>query len=235
MRITEAYGIGEAPTARGHVVVIDVLRAFTTAAYAFGAGASDLVLVGTPEEAFRMRAADRELLLVGEVDGRPIPGFDFGNSPAAVERADLTGRRLVLRSTSGVQGALRALGAGALWLGSLVTAGATARAIARAAPAEVTLLAMGAPGRSDGLEDVACSAHLAALLRGAPPDAEATIRAVEESPAGRRARDPAVDWISPDDLACAISIDRFDFALRAERRGDGLVARPVRLGARDDQ
>jgi hypothetical protein len=91
---------------------------------------------------------------------------------------------------------------------------------------------MGAPDGPDGLEDVACSAHLARLLRGAPVDPDATVRAVRESPAGANALDPSIDWISPDDLRCAVSIDRFDFAIRAERRADRgdhrLVARVVR-------
>jgi phosphosulfolactate phosphohydrolase-like enzyme len=36
---------------KGVVVAIDVLRAFTTAAYAFGAGATSILLVGTVAEA----------------------------------------------------------------------------------------------------------------------------------------------------------------------------------------
>lgn len=228
MRITESYGIGAAAGARGHVVVIDVLRAFTTAAHALAAGAAEILLVATPEEALALRAADRSLFLAGEVGGRPIPGFDVGNSPDAVSRTDLAGRRVVLRSSSGVQGALGARGAAAVWLGSLVTAWATARAIASQRPEEVTLLAMGAPCGPDGLEDIACSVHLARLLRGEPPDPPATVRAVRESPAGRDALDPAKWWISPEDLDCATSIDRFDFAIRAERRDGRLVARAVR-------
>lgn len=38
--------------ARGVVVVVDVLRAFSTSAYAFAAGARDITLVSTVEEAF---------------------------------------------------------------------------------------------------------------------------------------------------------------------------------------
>ncbi len=231
MRIVETYGLGAAPAARGHVVVIDVLRAFTTAAYALAARASDLLLVATPEEAFLLRERDPSLLLVGEVGGRPIPGFDLGNSPAALETADLRGRRVVLRSSSGVQGALAAVSAEAILLGSLVTATATARRILDEAAREVTLLAMGAPGRADGYEDVACASYLAALLRNERRDDAETVRAVRESPAGRYALDPAIDWISPDDLRCATAIDRFDFAVLAERRGAHLLARataPVR-------
>lgn len=56
--------------ARAATGVVDVMRAFTTAAYAFGAGIGELELVSTVEEAlaspgFRM----------GEVGGRLIPGF----------------------------------------------------------------------------------------------------------------------------------------------------------------
>jgi 2-phosphosulfolactate phosphatase len=41
--------------ARGVVVVVDVLRAFTTAAYAFAGGAEEIFLVSTVEEAFSLR------------------------------------------------------------------------------------------------------------------------------------------------------------------------------------
>ncbi len=42
MRVRRARGLAGARGARGTVVVIDVLRAFTTAAYAFGSGARAL-------------------------------------------------------------------------------------------------------------------------------------------------------------------------------------------------
>ena len=46
----------EAAATRGHSVeVIDVLRAFTTAAFAFAAGVREIVLVGAVEEALALR------------------------------------------------------------------------------------------------------------------------------------------------------------------------------------
>jgi 2-phosphosulfolactate phosphatase len=60
--------------ATGTVVVIDVLRAFTTAAFAFAAGAADITLVGAIEEAFALRERNPDLLLAGEVYGLPIEG-----------------------------------------------------------------------------------------------------------------------------------------------------------------
>ena len=228
-RVVRTSGVASAEGARGAVVVIDVLRAFTTAAYAVAAGASEVVLVATVEQAFALR--ERRFpgaLLVGEVGGRPIAGFDHGNSPEAVAALDLAGRRVILRSSSGTQGVVRATSASSLWLGSLVTASATARALAGQELA--TLVACGAPQGPDGDEDEACAELLEARLLGRPCDERAIVRRVELSPAGQLAYDPGADWITPGDLARATAVDRFGFALRA-RREDGLdVARPVAAG-----
>lgn len=225
-RVVRTSGVASAAGARGAVVVIDVLRAFTTAAYAIAAGASEIVLVASVEQASALR--ERRFpgaLLVGEVGGRPIAGFDHGNSPEAVSALDLAGRRVILRSSSGTQGVVRATAASSLWLGSLVTASATARALAR--QELVTLVACGAPEGPDGDEDEACAELLEARLLGRPCDQRVFVRRVERSRAGRLASDPGVDWITPGDLACATAVDRFDFALRVVREEGFDVARPA--------
>ena len=228
MRVRRARGLAGARGARGTVVVIDVLRAFTTAAYALASGARAIELVATPEEALARKAADPTLVLVGEVGGRPIAGFDHGNSPERMAALALAGRTLVLRSSSGVQGALAALeSADALFLGSLVTAAATVRA-ARALAHDVTLVAMGASGSDaalDGPEDDACAELLAARLEGRAIDLEEIARRVRSAPAARIALDPATDWITPGDVELALAFDRFDFALRAELEDGRLIAR----------
>lgn len=223
--IRRASGIAGA-LSRGSVVVIDVLRAFTTAAYAFAAGAEKIVLVSTPEEAFALLARTPDLLLAGEVGGRPIPGFHFGNSPAALRDADLSGRTLVLRSSSGTQGVVRATKAERIFLGSLVVAAATVRHV-RSLGGEVTLLAMGSPHGPDGPEDEACADYMQALFSNARierGDLARIARLVSECPAGLQALDPSIDWITPEDLACAIDIDRFDFCMSVQREGGLLVA-----------
>src|SRR5207237_5230955 len=75
--------------ATGTVVAIDVIRAFTTAAFALAAGARDIMPVGTVEQALELRARFPGALLMGEVGGYPIEGFDFGNSPSALLGRDL--------------------------------------------------------------------------------------------------------------------------------------------------
>ncbi len=225
MKITIAQRLPAAESARGHVVVIDVMRAFTTAAFAIHAGAERIVLVSGAEEAFATRSRLFRSVLVGEDRGRKIDGFDHGNSPAEMEGADLAGRTVILRSSSGTQGVVRARSADAVLLGSLVTASATVRYL-REKAREVTFLAMGSPYSGEGSEDDACAELMAALLRGESADTARTIRAVRSSEAGRQALDPAVEWTSPEDLDRACALDRFDFALPVELEDGLLVARP---------
>jgi 2-phosphosulfolactate phosphatase len=228
MRVLLARGVAGARGARGTVVVIDVLRAFTTAAYAVAAGAHALELVATPEEGLARKRAEPGLVLVGEVGGRPIAGFEHGNSPERMAGLELAGRTLVLRSSSGVQGALAAAPTcSAILLGSLVTAAATVRAV-RALGHDVTLLAMGASGADralDGPEDDVCAELLQARLEGRELDWPALEARVRGAPAARAATDPSVDWISPGDLELALALDRFAFALEARRENGRLVAR----------
>lgn len=54
MRIQRAT-LADCGDERDTVVVIDVLRAFTTAAYAFDAGVGEMLLVSTVEEAFELK------------------------------------------------------------------------------------------------------------------------------------------------------------------------------------
>ena len=226
--VHRARGIESAASAHGHVVVIDVLRAFTTAAYAFASGVERIVLVASAEEAFALRARMSNAVLVGEHEGRKITGFDHGNSPAEIARTDLHGKVVVLRSSSGTQGAMLAARADTLLLGSLVVASATARA-ARAASAEIHIVALGAPNSTDIEEDEACADLLASLIEARTLDQAEIAERVRSSPAARRGFDPAVEWISREDVEHALAIDQFDFAMLARREGGRLIARAQRL------
>jgi 2-phosphosulfolactate phosphatase len=214
--------------ATGTVVVIDVIRAFTTAAFAFAAGARDVVITGTIEEALRLRQGIPGALTMGEVDGWPIEGFDFGNSPAALIGVDLSGRRMIQRTSAGTQGVVRSTKATQLVAASFVCAGATARYLLRNAGPEITFIPTGVGNERDGDEDAACAEYVEALMCAThPPDTAPYLRRVLDSRTGRAFADLTDLPYLAADLECCMAIDHFDFALPVARENGLLIMRPV--------
>jgi 2-phosphosulfolactate phosphatase len=211
--------IDGARSATGYAVIVDVFRAFTSAAFAVASGAREIVLVSDHEQALAMKRADPTLFLSGEIDGRPIPGFDVGNSPSAIERLDLTGRRVVQRTSSGTQGVVAANGAQAIVLGSFVIAAATVRYL-RARADEVTIVAMGQNALEDADEDLLCARYLAAGLGDERPSMPPVTLLADRDGEGWP------DWFPRRDAELALEVDRFSFALPVRRENGLLVARP---------
>jgi 2-phosphosulfolactate phosphatase len=208
--------------------VIDVLRAFTTAAYAFHQGVKDIFLAGTVEEALGLRERFPGSLCMGEVNGVRPPGFDFGNSPADLEGRELSGLRLIHRTTAGTQGAVRSVGAQTLLAASFVVASATARVISARQPAETCFVITGRGGAFEGDEDLSCAEFISALLRGEQPNPAPYLARVRASGAGRQfIYGPGEDF-SAADLDYASALDRFHFALHIQRENGLLVMRALR-------
>lgn len=210
------------------VVAIDVLRSFSTAAYAFAAGASEIHPVGTAAEADLLQEFLPDALTVGALPGgRPMPGFDLGNSPACVRELSLAGRPVILSTAAGVQALLRFRTAPRLFAASLVCAGATVRALHALAPMRIALITTGEWIDRDGDEDIACADYLAAGLKDEPIDRETLSRRVRDSDFGQRfvaGDDPALPLA---DLDLCMQVDRFDFAMPVTRGPHGLVMRPL--------
>jgi len=209
--------------ATGHAVIVDVFRAFTTAAFCVAAGAREVVLVADHEKALAMKREDPSLFLTGEIGGRPIPGFDVGNSPSAIVRLDLTGRRVVQRTSAGTQGVVAATGASRIALGSFVIAQATVDHLRRVGD-DVTIVAMGHNAMAEADEDALCASYLDALLRGERPSPPTVFLESDHAAEGWP------DWFPRRDAELACQVDRFDFALPVTREHGLLVARPLRSG-----
>jgi 2-phosphosulfolactate phosphatase len=221
MNVRVTRFLGGARDATGHAVIVDVFRAFTTAAFCVAAGAREIVLVSDHEQALALKRDDPSLFLTGEIDGRPIPGFDIGNSPSAILHLDLTGRRVVQRTSAGTQGANAAKAAREILLGSFVVAEATVRYL-RARAQEVTVVAMGHAAAETADEDEACARYIASRLAGEPIDIAALVASLWED------EDPDwPDWFPRRDAELACEVDRFAFALPVVREGGLLVARPL--------
>jgi 2-phosphosulfolactate phosphatase len=219
--------LGNCHEVDGVVVVIDVLRAFTTAAFAFDRGADEILLVSTVEEAFELRNQNSDCLLMGEVEGLPIKGFDLPNSPTAVAGMDLSSRRLIQRTTAGTQGVVLATKADHLFAASLCVGAHTAMYIETLSPKIVTFVETGVRTKGGGDEDVACSDYIAGCLLGTPPKfADIRNKVLNSSAACKFTGTDNSDFPRAD-VEHALMIDRFDFAMEVKRRNDLLVLKSV--------
>lgn len=219
------------PDAHDVVVVIDVLRSFSTAAYAFAAGASEIYAVETIAEAHRMKGLLPQALTTGAVGGGDlVPGFDFGNSPTAFHGIDLAGKTLIQSTAAGVRGLMRFGHARALFAGSLVCASATVRAIQALRPQEVAFVITGEWVDRDGDEDIACADYLEALLLGESPDPKPFEKRVRNSDFGRRFTTGDNPSLPLSDLKLCAQADRFDFAMPAMRHKGRFVLLAKRAG-----
>jgi 2-phosphosulfolactate phosphatase len=213
--------------ADGVVILIDVLRAFSTAAYAFSRGAKEIVLVSTVQEALFLKTCIPNAQAMGEVGGLPPEGFDFGNSPTYINEVDLSGITLIQRTGAGTQGAVRSQNAEVMLASSFVVASATVRQISMLGFDEVTFVITGrADNRGD--EDLACAEYLEALLRGQRPDTEPFVRRVFESRDALQHLDPAETGFPLSDLEYCTQIDKFDFAMPITREAGKLIMRAVK-------
>ena len=212
--------------AEGTAVIIDVYRAFTTAAVAFAHGAEKIVLVAEVEEALALRDRAAGDLCVGEVGGRRPKGFDFGNSPYALTRGDVAKKTLIMSTRAGTVGVTLAEKADRIYGGSLAVAEATAKAILQDSPEVVTLVAMGWEGRERTDEDEQCALYMRNLLEGRQPEREAVRRLVLAGKESQKFDDPAQPHFHPKDREIALRIGSAPFAIRMAREDGLLVARP---------
>jgi 2-phosphosulfolactate phosphatase len=215
-----------AERATGTVAVIDVFRAFTTAAVALANGATGIVMVRTVEEALALRETGIGQICMGEVHGRAPDSFDFGNSPFEISGVDFHGKTIVQRTSAGTQGIVAAADqAERLYAVSLVTAEATARALRSGSPDKISLVAMGENGLKRTDEDELCAIHLRNRLEGRPGDAGAIRRLILAGGEVGRFHDAARPYLHPEDVDIALDIDRYDFAIRVQFEGGRPVAR----------
>ena len=214
----------DAHLATGPVVVIDVLRAFSTAAYAFAAGARHIYLVGGVDEAIALKRSLPGALAMGEDRGRRVDGFDFANSPTEVAHADLKDRVIVHRTSAGTQGVVAATGARRLWCATLANASATAAAVRDAelgAPAYVITGWRGSASDS-GADDLATAELIERVRLGQPLRAAETARLVATSEEAARTLAIGEGHVHPEDVDRAVAVDAFAFAMEVARTPIGL-------------
>ncbi len=215
-------GIADLTQAPSVAVVVDVMRAFTVAAWAFAQGAEKIVLAESLEDAQALKV--RHPTWAALKDGAPAPGFDMVNSPGLLRSVDLDGRTVVQKTTAGTAGALAVKEASLVLCAGFVVAEATARLLRTRSGDRVTFVVTGEDGRAD--EDLACAQYIARRATGEETDAAAFLRRAAASRAAAELTQGVRRGAHPDDVALCLELDRFPFAMVAALEGSLMVLRP---------
>ncbi|MFD8106005.1 2-phosphosulfolactate phosphatase [Streptomyces microflavus] len=219
---TRFVGIAELAEIPSVAVVVDVMRAFTVAAWAFARGAEKIVLAESLDDALALTARHPEWVALK--DGPPAPGFALVNSPGLLRSADLGGRTVVQKTTAGTVGALAVKDASLVLCAGFVVAEATARLLRARGSGSVTFVVTGEDGRAD--EDLACAQYIAGRATGAGTDAAGFLRRAAASRAATELAEGVRQGVHPDDIALCLEVDRFPFAMVAALEDSLMVLRP---------
>lgn len=223
-------GITELVETPSVAVVVDVMRAFTVAAWAFGQGAEKIVLAESLDEALALKARHPDWVALK--DGPPAPGFDTVNSPGMLRSMDLGGRTVVQKTTAGTVGALAVKDASLVLCAGFVVAEATARLLRTRKSDSVTFVVTGEGGQAD--EDLACAQYIARRATEAKTDAAEFLRRAAESRAAAELTQGVRQGVHPDDVALCLELDRFPFAMAAALEDSLMVLRPAPVPSRGD-
>jgi 2-phosphosulfolactate phosphatase len=155
------------------VVVVDVIRATTTAITAVATGRR-VFPVRTSDDAFVLASRLDNPILVGELGGNMPYGFDLTNSPVAIAMRTDVDRPMILVSSSGTQLLLNSVGSEAVYIASFRNLSAVARHVA-GKHERVALLGAGSRGEFRREDQMGCAWVAEKLLAaGYTPDTEET-------------------------------------------------------------
>ncbi|MBI4053417.1 MAG: 2-phosphosulfolactate phosphatase [Candidatus Diapherotrites archaeon] len=208
--------------ANGTVVIIDVLRAFSTAAYVFAQGAREMIVVEHLQEAFALKETHPDFVLMGEEFGLQVPGFDYGNSPTQILGQNFSGKTIIFRTTAGTPGIRHAFHAKEILAAGFLTADAVVKYLMEKNPETVSLVPMGKLGIEERVEDDLCAEYIAWRLAGKKPDFENMKRRILAGPGAQIFLDKGMPEFPESDLDLCLQAGKFDFVLRADKKRERL-------------
>ncbi|MDQ0258052.1 2-phosphosulfolactate phosphatase [Evansella vedderi] len=197
-------------------VVIDVIRAFTVAHYAFIHGTKEIFLVNSVEEGFNYKQKNPQFLLAGEVNGLPIEGFDLDNSPLSVIKSDLQGKTLIQKTTNGVKGTLNSLNADAIFVTGFTNARTTARYIHQISHMQkkniqINIIA----SHPTGDDDLACAEYIKSIIENKNSvSAEDVKKRIENSHVAAKFYDDTRPEFNREDISLCTRVVDSNFVMK---------------------
>lgn len=106
-------------------VLVDVFRSTSTMPIMLSRGVPRIIPTSSIKEARKLKAENREYIVVGERYGMKVPGFDMNNSPDDALYFDYMGRTAIFTSTNGTLVLRRISGTGKVYVSSFINFHAT--------------------------------------------------------------------------------------------------------------
>lgn len=222
MKIKILHLLGGARSAEGLTVVIDVFRAFSLVCYMADKGTAEIIPVSDINQAYALKKNINNSLLIGERNERIPEGFDYGNSPAHILKADLKDKVVIHTTSAGTQGLVNATNASERITGSFVNAPAIVKYIKNRKPEIVSLVCMGYSMKHPTEEDTFCAEYIKQCLEGQLPDTISMMDIIRKTSAQRLFNPDNQDFSPSDDFYLCTQIGRFNFVLKAEE-SNGLL------------
>lgn len=147
-------------------VVVDVIRASTSLITLAERGADRILIAAHPDAARGYAASHTGVVLAGEEFGLAPRGFDYGNSPVELARADVAGKTVAFVTTNGTTAIHAVESLGPVLIGALRNAAAVsgeAAGIARDRDAGITIVCAGREG-AFGIDDAYTAGCLIELI-----------------------------------------------------------------------
>jgi 2-phosphosulfolactate phosphatase len=178
--------VAEAALEDRAAVVIDVIRATSSALEALANGAKAIIPTVSTEDAVRLASSlgREDTLLCGERKGIKVEGFDLGNSPAEYRPEVVEGKQLVMTTTNGTRALLAAEGARRVLAASFMNLSSV---VASLQGEEALVMICAGRENRFALEDALCAG---AIIRELTEEAEEPIL----NDAGRVALDLALKY-----------------------------------------
>ena len=207
MKYSKFYGIQGAKKATDLVIIIDIFRAATVAAFILDKEARYIIPVSTKEEALILKKQNINYVLVGEESGYKIPGFDFGNSPSELKHANLKNKIIVHRSSFGTQGILAVQKANRIIFGSFTVLTAIINYLKKNNIKQLSLVAMDGKGS----EDEMFSDFVIAKLEGNMSDINLVKKVLLKHKGVERFLDSKQPEFPKEDFDLCLSLNLFNF------------------------
>ncbi|OGH16142.1 MAG: hypothetical protein A3C30_02890 [Candidatus Levybacteria bacterium RIFCSPHIGHO2_02_FULL_40_18] len=216
--------------ASGLVIIVDVLRAFTTICYVFSNKADKAILVKGPEEGLLLKRENPNYVLIGERGGFKLPGYDYGNSPYELKKVNFSGKTIVMTTSQGTAFFYRLSKHSEckeLITGSFVNASSIVNYIKQNKYKTITFVCTDNSYQNN--EDYMCVKYLISCLKGKPLNFQEIKKDLTKHPVAERFIKKPLTKHAPYDFELSLQLNKFSFIIKANMSTKRIILEQITL------